>query len=127
MFLVAALAIAAVAFAVGQSMSHTTDHGFFAPADIKWADGPASLPAGAKVALLEGNPALEGPFTMRVQLPDGFTIPPHWHPAVEHVTVISGTFNLGMGEKLDTVIQLHGQGPWKINYVNSADDPRNKK
>ena len=155
MFLVAALAVASVALAFGQNMSHPPDHGFFSTADIKWVDGPASLPAGAKVALLEGNPAQEGPFTMRLQLPDGFQIPPHWHPAVEHVTVISGTFNLGMGEKFDkssgralaagsfafmppgmrhfawatgeTVLQLHGQGPWKINYVNPADDPRNKK
>jgi quercetin dioxygenase-like cupin family protein len=98
---------------------------------------------------------MEGPFTLRLQLPDGFSIPPHWHPAVEHVTVISGTFNLSMGEKFDksggralsagafafmppgmrhfawttgeTVIQLHGTGPWKINYVNPADDPRKPK
>ena len=153
--LVAALAVVAAAFAFGQGTSHKTDHGFFATADMKWVDGPASLPAGAKVAMLEGNPAQEGPFTMRLQLPDGFQIQPHWHPAVEHVTVISGTFNLGMGEKFDksagralpagsfafmppgmrhfawatgeTVLQLHGQGPWKINYVNPADDPRNKK
>jgi quercetin dioxygenase-like cupin family protein len=104
---------------------------------------------------LEGNPAQEGPFTMRLQVPDGYSIPPHWHPAVEHVTVISGTFNLGTGEKFDksqtralpagsfafmqpgmrhfawakgeTVIQVHGMGPWKLNYVNAADDPRNKK
>jgi quercetin dioxygenase-like cupin family protein len=122
---------------------------------MKWVDGPASLPAGAKVAMLEGNPAQEGPFTMRLQLPDGFQIQPHWHPAVEHVTVISGTFNLGTGEKFDksagralgagsfafmpsgmrhyawatgeTVLQVHGMGPWKINYVNPPDDPRNKK
>jgi len=155
MFLVTALAVGAVALAFGQNMSHPPDHGFFSTADIKWMDGPASLPAGAKVALLEGNPAQEGPFTMRLQLPDGFQIQPHWHPAVEHVTVISGTFNLGMGEKFDkssgrslaagsfafmppgvrhyawatgeTVVQVHGQGPWKINYVNPADDPRNKK
>ena len=154
-FLIAALALGAVALVLGQNTSHAPDHGFFSGADIKWADGPASLPAGAKVALLEGNPAQEGPFTMRLQLPDGFTIPPHWHPAVEHVTVISGTFNLGTGEKLDksagralaagsfaymqpgmrhfawatgeTVVQVHGMGPWRINYVNPADDPRNKK
>lgn len=154
-FLVAALAVAAAAFALGQSTSHTADHGFFSTADIKWVDGPPSLPAGAKVAMLEGNPAQEGPFTMRLRLPDGFQIQPHWHPAVEHVTVLSGTFNLGMGEKFDksagralaagsfafmppgmrhfawatgeTVLQVHGMGPWKIHYVNPADDPRHKK
>ena len=152
--LVVAVAIAVVGFAIGQNMGHS-DHGFYQTADLKWTDGPASLPKGARVALLEGNPAQEGPFTMRLQLPDGFKIPPHWHPAIEHVTVVSGTFNLGMGEKFDasggralpagsfafmapgmkhfawakgeTVVQVHGIGPWKINYVNPTDDPRNQK
>jgi hypothetical protein len=124
-------------------------------AEIKWKDGPASLPAGAKFAVLEGDPTKEGFFTMRLWLPDGFKIPPHWHTKVEHVTVISGTFNIGMGEKFDqaatkempagtfgfwpadmrhfawakgdTVLQLHGTGPWMINYVNPTDDPRNVK
>ena len=125
------------------------------PDQIKWKDGPASLPQGAKMAVLEGDPAEEGFFTMRISLPDGYSVPPHIHPAVEHVTVISGTFNFGMGDKLDksatqalpagtfgywpagmkhfawakgeTVIQVHGIGPWKIEYLNPADDPRNKK
>ena len=147
--------IGLAALAIAQTTNHPQDHGFFQTADMKWVDGPASLPKGTKAALLEGNPAQEGPFTMRLQLPDGFKIPPHWHPSVEHVTVISGTFNLGMGEKFEassgraltagsfaymqpemrhfawttgeTVIQVHGIGPWKINYVNPADDPRNKK
>lgn len=119
---------------------------------IVWQDGPGSLPPGAKLAVLEGDPAKDGPFTMRAVLPDGYRIPPHWHPKVEHVTVISGTFRLGMGEKFDesamqdlptgafahwpagmrhfaaargeTVLQIHGVGPWGINYVNPADDPR---
>lgn len=129
--------------------------GFYSTAEIKWKDGPASLPAGAKFAVLEGDPTKEGPFVMRLWLPDGFRIPPHWHPKVERVTVVSGTFNLGMGEKFDqsatralqagafgfwpagmrhfawakgeTVLQLHGTGPWMITYVNPADDPRNAK
>jgi quercetin dioxygenase-like cupin family protein len=151
----ALLLLAAGALVFGQTTSSKPDHALLTNEDLKWLDGPASLPAGAKVALMEGDPAKEGPFTMRLQLPDGFSIPPHWHPAVEHVTVISGTFNLGMGEKFDksggralsagafafmppgmrhfawttgeTVIQLHGSGPWKINYVNAADDPRKPK
>src|SRR5687768_13970802 len=100
--LIVGLTVGVAAFVSGQEVTHPSNHGFFQTADIKWVDGPASLPKGAKVALLEGNPTQEGPFTMRLQLPDGFKIPPHWHPAIEHVTVISGTFNLGMGEKCDT-------------------------
>lgn len=127
----------------------------YSAAETIWKDGPASLPAGAKVAVLEGDPAKEGFFTMRLWLPDGFKIPPHWHPRVEHVTVLSGTFNIGMGEQFDqtatrpmppgtfgfwpaemrhfawtkgeTIVQLHGTGPWMINYVNSSDDPRTPK
>jgi quercetin dioxygenase-like cupin family protein len=124
-------------------------------AEIQWKDGPPSLPAGAKVAVLQGDPSKEGFFTMRLWFPDGFKIPPHWHPKVEHVTVISGTFNIGMGDKFDqtatqampagtfgfwpadmkhfawvngeTVLQLHGTGPWMITYVNPSDDPRKPK
>jgi anti-sigma factor ChrR (cupin superfamily) len=73
----------------------------YAPSEIKWQDGPASIPPGAKLALLEGNPAKEGPFVMRLKLPDGYRIPPHTHPKAERLTVISGTFNIGMGEKFD--------------------------
>lgn len=126
-----------------------------APTEIQWKDGPPSLPPGAKFAVLEGDPAKDGFFTMRILVPDGYKIPPHTHPKVEHVTVISGTFNLGTGEKFDqaatqpmpagtfgfwppgmkhfawakgaTVVQLHGIGPWKIVYLNPADDPRNAK
>jgi quercetin dioxygenase-like cupin family protein len=123
-------------------------------AEIKWQPGPPSLPSGAKVAVLEGDPTKEGPFTMRLMFPDGYKIPPHTHPKTERVTVISGMLNLGMGEKFDesaghqlpagtfgfwpagmkhfawasgeTIIQLHGIGPWVINYLNPADDPRKK-
>src|SRR5207249_7458094 len=71
------------------------------PGQIKWQDGPPSLPRGAKFAVLEGDPSKEGIFTMRVWLPDAYRLPPHTHPKVEHVTVISGTFNFGMGDKFD--------------------------
>lgn len=69
--------------------------------DIEWKDGPSSLPPGAKIAVLEGDPNKEGPFVFRVKVPDGYHIPPHTHPKTERVTVISGTFNIGMGETFD--------------------------
>jgi quercetin dioxygenase-like cupin family protein len=122
---------------------------------LKWQDGPASLPPGAKLAVLEGDPTKNGPFVMRIKLPDGYRLPPHTHPKPERVTVISGTFNLGMGDTFDaskgtampagaygtwpagmkhyvwvkgeTVVQFHGDGPWTITYLNPTDDPRNAK
>src|SRR5687768_17232539 len=133
------------------------DGGFetFPVADIQWKDGPPSLPKGAQIAVLEGDPSKEGPFVFRVKVPDGYRVPVHTHPKTERVTVISGTFNIGMGEKFDekatqampagaygfweagmkhfvwvkgeTVLQFHGTGPWSIQYVNPADDPRNQK
>jgi quercetin dioxygenase-like cupin family protein len=125
------------------------------PDSIEWKAGPPSLPAGAQIAVLEGDPTKAGPFVMRVRLPDGYKIPPHSHPKPERVTVLSGSFHLGMGERFDpkhartlkagtygtwpagmkhfvwvegeTVVQFHGDGPWAIEYVNAADDPRHAK
>jgi len=122
---------------------------------IVWKDGPASLPKGAQIAVLEGDPSKEGPFVFRVRVPDGYRIPPHTHPKTERVTVLAGTFNIGMGAKFDemalqampagtygyweagmkhfvrvkgeTVVQFHGMGPWSIQYVKPEDDPRNQK
>lgn len=127
----------------------------FQPKDVKWVAAPTSLPRGAKIAVLEGDPNKDGPFVFRAKLPDGYRIPPHTHPKVERITVISGTFNVGMGNQFDqaktmampagtygfwpagmkhfvwakgeTVIQFHGTGPWSIQYVNPDDDPRRSK
>lgn len=126
----------------------------YPPAEIQWKDGPPSLPKGAQIAVLEGDPGKEGMFVMRVKVPDGFHIPAHTHPKPERVTVIQGTFKLAMGENPkkenakalpagtygvwppgmihavwtegETIVQFHGNGPWVINYVNPADDPRKK-
>lgn len=127
-------------------------HLLYSPRAIEWQAAPASLEEGAEVAVLEGNPTEAGVFTMRIRMPDGYHISPHWHPNVERVTVISGTFLLGSGEEMDrddveplvagtytsmppgmrhyaiaegeTVIQLTSIGPWVINYVHAEDDPR---
>lgn len=121
--------------------------------ETKWRKGPDSLPPGAEIVVLEGDPSKAGPFVFRVKAPDGYTIPPHTHPKAERVTVIAGTFHIAMGEKLEksageamptgsfgywpagmkhfawvtgeTIVQFHGNGPWQINYLNPADDPRN--
>lgn len=149
------LTVAGAAAVRGQeSKPAAPAHVMVSPADMKWADGPGSLPPGARFAVIEGDPKNPGLFTMRLKLPASYRIPAHWHPADEHVTVISGTFHMGLGDKLDatkghalgagsfavmpaktnhyaftneeTVIQLHGVGPWGINYVNPAEDPRKK-
>jgi len=71
------------------------------PADLKWGDAPPGLPAGAKLAVLAGDPNKKGLFTVRLQTPAGYKVPPHTHPTAEHITVISGTFNIGTGDKFD--------------------------
>jgi quercetin dioxygenase-like cupin family protein len=128
------------------------DHITYPPGSIEWFDGPASLPPGVRMSVLEGHPSDPGVFTMRLIFPDGYVIPPHWHPNVERVTVIEGRFLLGAGEEVDpvaaetllpgsytvmppgmrhfaisegeTVIQITTVGPWEINYVRPEDDPR---
>ena len=122
------------------------------PGTEAWGPAPAILPAGAQLAVLEGDPTKSGMYSMRLRMPDGYRIPPHFHPSYEHVTVVSGTFQVGMGDRFDaaalkplptgsfavlspgmrhfarakgeTVIQLHGLGPWSLSYVNPADAPK---
>ena len=146
--LIGAFLIAAPAATGGQMKGHT----IVAPDAVKWGPAPAALPAGAEVAVLYGDPSKEGQFAMRVKLPQGYSVAPHSHTKPEVVTVISGVFKLGMGETADakraqalapgsfaalepgtahfvfsdevTVIQINSVGPWGIDYVNKADDPR---
>lgn len=121
---------------------------------LKWGAASPALPAGAQGAAVVGDPSKEGGYVARVKLPAGYKVAPHVHPNDENVTVLSGMFHLGIGDKFDqskgkalkpgdfyqvpkgvqhfawasqeTVIQLHGTGPGGINYVNPADDPRKK-
>jgi ChrR Cupin-like domain len=123
------------------------------PDKLEWKAAPATLPPGARAAVLEGDPSKPGPFVMRFKFPDGYTVAPHTHPKPERVTVIAGTLYIGMGAKFDkskcyempvgtygswpagmthfgwfkgeTILQLHGEGPWAVDYINPADDPRN--
>ena len=127
-------------------------HKLFTPSDVQWGPAPPVLPPGAQAAVLYGDPFKEGLFALRLKLPKGYNIPPHTHPVQEVVTVISGTFHLGMGKTADpskaqtlpagsffsldpetphfasaeeeTVVQITTNGPWGLTYVNPADDPR---
>lgn len=130
------------------------DHVMMRPKEIKWADAPPSLPAGAKAAILYGDPTAAGPFSMRLKLPAKYKIGPHFHPQDENVTVISGTFMMGIGDDAkakataleagsfarmkagthhfaradkEAIVQINGIGPWGITYINPSDDPRTAK
>jgi len=99
--LLSSLAVLAFACVVAStSWAQSGAHIMVTPTDLKWADIP-SLPPGAKIAVIEGPMTEAVPFTFRLKLPADYKIPAHWHPAIEHVTVISGTFNMGTGDKLD--------------------------
>jgi uncharacterized RmlC-like cupin family protein len=121
------------------------------PDGLTWGAAPPVLPKGAQIAVLSGDPSKEGLYVLRLKMPANYKIPAHNHPTTEYVTVISGNFHIGMGDKLDakkgvelraggfgeapahmnhyawasdeTVVQVHGQGPFAITYVNPADDP----
>jgi hypothetical protein len=123
--------------------------------DLKWGPAPPAFNAGAQMAVIDGDPTKPGPFVIRAKFPSGFKVMPHWHPTDESVTVISGTLAAGMGDKWDdaamktftaggfarmprktthyvqakeeTIVQVHGIGPFMLTYVNPNDDPRKKK
>lgn len=121
------------------------------PLEAKWKPALSMLPTGAEMSVLEGDPEKPAPFTIRLKLPANYTIPTHWHPYDEHITVISGQLNIGLGDRLDltkgkahiagsyaripakmhlfiwtaqeTIIQLHGIGPWGLVYVDKNTAP----
>lgn len=128
-------------------------HATVQPDAIKWS-APAAYATGAQFAVITGDPTKEGAYIVRLKVPAGFKIAAHTHPNDENVTVLSGSFNIGTGDKFDekkgelvkaggysyvakgmthyawftedTVLQLHGMGPQGTTYVNPADDPRKK-
>jgi quercetin dioxygenase-like cupin family protein len=104
MKLVIALAVAmAVALPAGLAAQETkgASHSVITPDAVKWGPAPPFMPPGSQLAIMRGDPTKSGLFIIRGKLPDGYTIPPHWHSTDENVTVLSGVFNVGMGDKLD--------------------------
>jgi hypothetical protein len=123
--------------------------------DMKFGDAPPSLPKGGKMAVLFGDPTKDGAYSLRAKLPAGYMIPPHFHSKDENLTVLSGALYIGMSDTVDkktahalkaggfhhlaakvhhyaftkgpTELQISGDGPFDINYLNAADDPRTKK
>ena len=148
----------ALAFAAGtvaaQEATTTAAHTFVKPVDIKFGDAPPVFAKGMRFAVISGDPSKEGLYVVRIKLPAGYKIMPHWHPTDENVTVLSGIFAVGMGDKFDvktmtklpiggfaqlpanmhhyamattaTTIQVHGMGPFALTYVNPEDDPSAK-
>ena len=154
-YLVVGSAVALTGVISMASAQSTEGHTMLSPQEIKWAAAPPSIPPGAEAAVLYGDPSKDGMFAMRLKFPKGYKIAPHTHPKPEVLTVISGTFRLGMGETADankakayapgsflalspgmahfagadednTVVQLNSTGPWTLKYINQADDPRKK-
>ena len=151
--MIAVLAVGVGALAAsGAAQERKADtHVMLAPAALKWGAPPPVLPKGATFVVVSGDPGQAGPYAVRLKMPAGYKIAPHWHPTDENVTVLSGIFALGMGEKFDraglkdlpaggyalmpaqarhfalartaTIVQVHGAGPFALNYVNPADDP----
>ena len=159
LFLLTGLVLAQTTTKTGKKSTATkkgaADAVVMTPDAIQWTAAPPTLPEGAKMAVLSGNPNGAGQFAVRLKLPDGYRIMPHWHPTAENVTVLSGEFRVGMGNKFDesklqalpagsyasvpahhnhygmtrgeTELQITAAGPFKVVYVNPADDPSKKK
>jgi hypothetical protein len=155
------LATCAVMLLVSQSnltgaMAAGTEKHAFTPDTVQYGPAPSFVAPGAQLAVLEGNPmASSGDYTIRLKLPDGYRIAPHWHPKRENVTVISGTLKFGMGDRFDessmtsfptgsfayldpemhhyvmasgdVVVQVHGMAPVQFNYISPEDDPSRKR
>jgi|SRR5690606_12484716 len=130
------------------------DHMAVNAGDLGWGPVPPFLPPGAEIAVLDGNPGEAEEITLRLKMPAGYVIPPHWHPTLENVTVLTGSLSVAMGDVLDeskgtlleaggfvallpnmnhyvwtdeeSIVQVHLNGPFEITYVDPADDPRNQ-
>jgi len=153
-FAAAVLALAAMP-ALAAAPGDGKGQAFIGPKDIQWGPAPPALPAGAQMAVLQGDPGKSGPFVARLMMPAGYKVSPHWHTQDEYLTVISGTLFIGMGDRYEpstarglaaggfhylpgkahhysyakkpTVVQINGNGPFDITYLNPADDPQKRK
>jgi quercetin dioxygenase-like cupin family protein len=147
------LPLAAARSAAADEAAAPAAHTMLTPDQIKWGEGPPALPPGIKMAVLAGDPGKAGLFVVRIKFPAGYKIPAHWHPTDENLTVLSGTFSMGMADKLDpakakafppgsfismpakthhfamakaeTVVEMASMGPFVVNYLNPSEDPRN--
>ena len=145
---VAVMTLASVAVSPVQAMD---DQVSVNTGDLKWGNAPPVLPKGAKIAVLNGDPFKPGPYTLRLMVPPNYKLAPHWHSQAENLTIISGEFYLGAGDKMDaksakglkaggyhylpakmhhyamtritTVVQVSGEGPFDINYIDPKDNP----
>ena len=148
--LIGAVSLVVVAMAGAQTAAKSA-HNVTGALELKWGPAPPVFEKTASMAVVSGDPGQAGPFVVRLKAPAGFKVAPHWHPTDENITVMSGTFAVGMGEKWDAaalksmsaggfalmpaemrhfatcktacVVQVHGTGPFALTYVNPADDP----
>lgn len=144
--LVSLVAVTAASAAEPKKSTPVAKKVILMPDDLEWKEGPSALPS-AKMAVLEGDPKKKGFFVIRIKLPAGTKIPPHVHENVERVTVMSGKFNLAMGDKAenpmvlptgsyfslpprnvhnawvdeDTIIQIATTGPWTFKPLKTAE------
>ena len=151
-FLLTAAALIVAPPAIAKKPAHAPAKKAAAPAELKWMDGPPGLPAGAQFAVLSGDPTKAGKFTVRIRMPTNYSVPPHWHPSDEHVTLVSGKLAYGMSDQINrtaadalaegasvtmkakqhhwvftgdgATVEVSAMGPFVITYVNPRDDPR---
>ncbi|HZP32952.1 MAG TPA: cupin domain-containing protein [Candidatus Acidoferrales bacterium] len=150
------LAVLSIVLFASSGRTIPSEKNAFTPDTISWGPVPAFVPPGAQLAVVEGNPlATTGDYTIRLKMPSGYRIAPHWHPKRENVTVISGTLKFGMGDRFEeskmqgfpagsfayldpnmhhyvmasgeTIVQIHGMSPVQFNYINPSDDPSRGK
>lgn len=140
------LAVFAVASFSQEKKASDSAHKIVHFSDLKWV----GIMKGCELAPVSGDFNADGEaFVLRIRCGDGIKVPAHWHPTDENITVLKGTFLVGMGETFDesklqtmnvgnfttmpkemrhfalskgeTIVQIHGTGPFKVNWVNPSE------